>query len=102
MMSERKLNSTNNRALVFVGEEIASATNKHKDSTRWDDVHMYKNSNGGYIVGIARKTNWVDERDTYFAEPFKTMDNAVRFVERDTNARLLVPQIRQQLNGVTQ
>jgi EXLDI family protein len=102
MMFQKKLNRTGKRPLVFMGEEIASATNKHKDSTRWDDVHMYKSSNGGYIVGIARKTNWVDERDTYFAEPFNTMDNAIRFVERDENARSLVPQIRQQLNGVTQ
>jgi hypothetical protein len=58
MISERKLNRTNNRALVFVGEEIASATNRIKDSTRWDKVHVYKSTSGRYIVGIAQITYW--------------------------------------------
>lgn|SRR5438093_9298737 len=98
MISERKLNRTNNRALVFVGEEIASATNRIKDSTRWDKVHVYKSTSGRYIVGIAQITYWDGERDHYIAESFGTMDEAIAFVERNENARPLAHQVRRQLN----
>ena len=78
-----RLNRTGKRPLAFYGTEIAFATNRKKNSNRWIKVRVYKTDKGGYLVGVAHETCFVDERDQLIAEPLRTNRDVIAFIQRE-------------------
>jgi hypothetical protein len=67
MKHEIKLNRTGERAIAFMGEEIAIASTRdtsEETKTRWNTVRVFSTDNG-YNVGLAFVTLWEGERDHY-------------------------------------
>jgi hypothetical protein len=80
-MSIQQLSRSGKRPIVFHGEQIGSSTTKGMNSTRWTNVEVYRTQSGKYIVGIADITCWQGERDSFSAEVFGTIDEAVSHIE---------------------
>jgi hypothetical protein len=99
MIREVKLHRTDNRPLAFYGTEIAYATDKQRDSTRWTNVRLFKANQGGYVVGIARLSCFIGERDHLTAEPVKTIKEAIALIQRTVPE--LADMIAIQLDGRT-
>ena len=81
-MTEIKLNRTGKRPLVFVGREVAQATSRKHDSTRWVKVYVYETVRGGYVIGLARLTSWLGESSCYTTEMFTTREGVVEHLEK--------------------
>lgn len=83
-MEEQRLNRTDQRPLVFLGEEVGFASNKaDPKQSRWTNLRLFIKNTGEYVLGAARLTCWDGERDQLTANKFKTLRDALRFVERE-------------------
>lgn len=80
-MTEIKLYRSGKRPIVFIGEEIASASTRELDSTRWVNASVYQSENGNIILGVAQITCWHGERDRFEAESFSCVEGAVSYIE---------------------
>jgi hypothetical protein len=80
-MKEIKLYRDGKRPLVFNGEEIASASTRDNNSTRWTRAEVYRSKSGKVIVGVAHLTCWQGERDSFQAAVFTTTEEAVSYIE---------------------
>ena len=96
MEQEIRLNRSGQRPLAFMGVEVASATTKHKQSTRWWTVRVFR-TNGGFVSGIGHLTCWEGERDEYWVDKAKNPTGVLASVERRIPA--LVRDVADQLRG---
>ena len=80
-MTEIKLNRTGQRPVVFIGKQLASASSKDHNSTRWVKVEVFENQKGSLIVGVGHLTCWQGESDHYTVNTFKTKDQVMDWVE---------------------
>jgi acyl-homoserine lactone acylase PvdQ len=79
-----------------MGVEVASATTKHKQSTRWWTVRVFR-TDDGYVAGIGHLTCWEGERDEYWVDKAKSQTGVLASVQRRIPA--LVRDIADQLRG---
>jgi hypothetical protein len=83
-MEEQRLNRTDQRPLVFLGEEVGFASNKTDPrQSRWTNLRLFMKETGEYVLGAACLTCWDGERDQLKANKFKTLEDALRFVDRE-------------------
>lgn len=93
MKHEIKLNRTGERAIAFMGEEIAIASTRdtsEETKTRWYTVRVFATDHG-YNVGIAFVTIWEGERDNYKVLKAKTKQQVLGVV------RMHIPALDQQI-----
>jgi hypothetical protein len=82
MKHEIKLNRTGERAIAFMGEEIAIASTRdtsEETKTRWHTVRVFETDHG-YNVGLAFVTLWEGERDNYQVLKAKTKQQVLGIV----------------------
>jgi hypothetical protein len=96
MKRKIRLNRSGQRPLAFMGVEVASATTKHKQSTRWWTVRVFR-SDDGYVAGIGHLTCWEGERDEYWVDKAKNQTGVLASVQRRIPA--LVRDVADQLRG---
>lgn len=93
MKHEIKLNRTGERAIAFMGEEIAVASTRdtsEETKTRWHTVRVFQTDNG-FKVGVAYVTIWEGERDNYLVLKAKTKPQVLGIV------RMHVPALDQKI-----
>jgi hypothetical protein len=95
-MNAVKLSRSGKRPLAFNGEQIATATTKDHNSTRWTNIEVYETDQGMWIVGIANITCWQGERDSFSAEVFRDLDKAMSHIEETVPS--LAPELAEDLN----
>ncbi len=97
MEQEIRLNRSGQRPLAFMGVEVASATTKHRQSTRWWTVRVFR-TDDGYVAGIGHLTCWEGERDEYWVDKVKNQTGVLAPIQRHIPA--LVRNVADQLRGV--
>ncbi len=95
-MKETKLTRTGKRPLVFNGIELAAATTRDHNSTRWSKCEVHKTEKGKYVLGYAAMTCWQGESDRYSANVFDTPEDVV--AELEENCPALAEDIAKALN----
>jgi hypothetical protein len=93
MKHEIKLNRTGERAIAFMGEEIAIASTRdtsEETKTRWYTARVFE-TDRGYKVGIAYVTIWEGERDNYMVLKAKTKQQVLGIV------RMHIPALDQKI-----
>lgn len=76
------------RPVYFIGRLVAHANDKDiprpradgtldKHEGRYDQVFVYEDQNGGYMVGIAHQTDWHGEFDTKSVHECKTTKKVI-------------------------
>lgn len=85
-MNEIKLNRTYKRPLAFIGKEIASASSRDHNSTRWVEASVFETDNGKIVVGIVHITCWEEEHDHYTANVFANKEMAMTHIEEEESS----------------
>lgn len=80
-----RLNRTDNRPIAFYGKEIAYETDKKDESIRWTNIRVYIRDKSDYVVGIARLTCFIGERDYLTAEQLKTINDIVLYIKTEVS-----------------
>lgn len=68
--------------MAFYGTEVAYATDRKSNSTRWTNIRVYRTDKGGYVVGIAKLTCWDGERDSLDAPKAKNRKEVLQIVRQ--------------------
>ena len=75
-----KIRRDGERALAFSGRIIGQADNKDHNSTRWEEVTIYRTASGRVVVEVEDRTQWQGESDHVRADSFATATGAISYL----------------------
>jgi hypothetical protein len=79
-MQKQELIRTDQRILRFWGDELYSASTKRdRDDERWKVVRIFRGKDC-WVVGIARMTSWMEERDLFAAFEARNKEEVVALI----------------------
>ncbi len=81
-MEEIKLKRSGRRPIVFIGEEVGYLSDKEIEDDRWTVARVFRVQDGGYVVGIAKMTNYLNERDSYDIKKMKTLEEVEQHIKQ--------------------
>jgi len=88
-MKEFLLTNDGNHDVRFVGEEIAFVASDKRNSTRWEEFHLYRTNSGKFVCWNIHRTIWQGEHDSFEVAVFASEPEIIVFFGLSDTAKRL-------------